>query len=88
MMNERFVVFFLVVFVSTMVSSSKPPDKIDFTKDPVKMKEFEDFKKEGMYSDPKKPPDWLDQSTQKKLLPPGLPLTPPPLPPEQVRFLS
>lgn len=48
------------------------------------MKEFADFKKEGMYSDPKNPPEWLDQSTQPKLLPPGLPLTPPPLPPEQI----
>ena len=50
--------------------------------------EFKDFEKEGMYSDPKSPPDWLDQSTQKKLLPPGLPLTPPPLPPEQVCSLT
>ena len=85
---NRFLVVLIVASSSLVaavsISSNKPPDSIDFTKNPVKMNEFKDFKKEGMYSDPKSPPDWLDQSTQKKLLPPGLPLTPPPLPPEQI----
>ena len=87
MILNRFLVVLIVAtssLVSVVFASNKPPDRIDFTKYPVKMNEFGDFKKEGMYSDPKSPPDWLDQSTQKKLLPPGLPLTPPPLPPEQI----
>lgn len=65
-----------------MSATRKRPGLAEMKKSPaVPMNAFDNFKQPWQYDDPSKPPKWL---VNEKILPPGLPLTPPPLPLEML----